>query len=645
MADAPGPLGTTITDNGIRFVGAAARLFREVTPVAALVPGRSEDSLFGLRVTLRAWDGGSVIDALLPMLRQGFREAGADVPPLKKGTPVSVPADRYTGLKWHETVDVGAWTGQLLCRTRHPTVPGEAITHHIVLEERKHFDRFTLLITADRGLESVRAPVGAGQVRPGFLDEMASRFEVSAWGAPVAPRMLSALEIPDFVQSLLLSPGRTYPVALLAPLEGGGYALDPESLSRELLGVAPLYVVDEHSATFRLTDLLRDKRLSCFFGALRFYMPGFTAADDPYDHPLLVHDRLLDPVMRAADLGRAAIYVGRLLSMPEIPGARRFSDEDGSPNDEPMAGFAGAEATEQEVASEPSSAVEGAAEGPAGEGLEQSSDGTGPADAPSPASQPVPSGPSLPSTTSEAPSLVLAPDLLAFLERGLEVQERMVRELRGLSEEVKRLRTLTAVRSAGTASLERRIGRMQDELEARLPPVESTDDAGAIERPSPDPAADADQLDDADSDDLQSIVQSAARNYADVLLVLPEAETSAADSPYEDAERVGAVLDAMAFVAQSRMEGGLGVSLREAFRDLGVDYRGGISEATSARQREQYRFRGPEGEDYDCVEHIALGNARDPRHCLRIYFTSRAKAENRFVIGHVGRHFDVRITD
>ncbi|MEQ9570127.1 MAG: hypothetical protein RLN75_08050, partial [Longimicrobiales bacterium] len=103
--------------------------------------------------------------------------------------------------------------------------------------------------------------------------------------------------------------------------------------------------------------------------------------------------------------------------------------------------------------------------------------------------------------------------------------------------------------------------------------------------------------------------------------------------------------DAMAVVARRRMTGGLGVSLREAFREFGVDYRGGISESTSARMRDQYRFTGPEGQHYDCFEHIALGNARDPRYCLRIYFTSRAKAENRFVIGHVGKHFDVKMTD
>ena len=101
----------------------------------------------------------------------------------------------------------------------------------------------------------------------------------------------------------------------------------------------------------------------------------------------------------------------------------------------------------------------------------------------------------------------------------------------------------------------------------------------------------------------------------------------------------------MARVAKRRMDGGLGIPLKEAFRELGVDYRGGISDTTPATMRQQYLFYGPDGEEYDCVEHIALGVSRDPRHCLRIYFTSRARAENRFVIGHVGKHFDVQMTD
>lgn len=230
-----------------------------------------------------------------------------------------------------------------------------------------------------------------------------------------------------------------------------------------------------------------------------------------------------------------------------------------------------------------------------------------------------------------------------MLRRGAEAREQMLREVSHLAQEVERLRTLTNVRSAGTSMLERQISRLRDELEARLPPraeppLEAVGVSGADD--------DRDAFDEERSDDeLLGIVRSAALIYPDEFLVLPEAEASAAESPYEDAERVAAVLDAMALVARRRMGGGLGIPLKEAFREFGVDYRGGISDSTSARHREQYHFQGADGEVYDCVEHVALGNSRDPRYCLRIYFTSRAKAENRFVIAHVGKHFDVKRTN
>jgi hypothetical protein len=96
-------------------------------------------------------------------------------------------------------------------------------------------------------------------------------------------------------------------------------------------------------------------------------------------------------------------------------------------------------------------------------------------------------------------------------------------------------------------------------------------------------------------------------------------------------------------VARRRRDSVLGTSLREAFNDLGIDYRGAIARSTPARLREQYRF-AHNGQAIEAEEHIVLGNTYDPRRCLRIYFSSRAIDELRFVIGHVGRHFEVMTT-
>jgi hypothetical protein len=139
------------------------------------------------------------------------------------------------------------------------------------------------------------------------------------------------------------------------------------------------------------------------------------------------------------------------------------------------------------------------------------------------------------------------------------------------------------------------------------------------------------------------IVHDAAQTYGDALVFLDSASASAAASPYEDPERVKAILDAMARVARRRRDGQLGMSLKEAFADLGIDYRGAMARTTPARLREQYRFAYGR-EQVEAEEHIALDNTYDPRRCLRIYFSSRVPYEPRFVIGHVGRHFEVITT-
>lgn len=87
----------------------------------------------------------------------------------------------------------------------------------------------------------------------------------------------------------------------------------------------------------------------------------------------------------------------------------------------------------------------------------------------------------------------------------------------------------------------------------------------------------------------------------------------------------------MARVARKRRDGLLGTGLREAFAELGVDYRPTIARTTPAKLREQYLFRLPSGEQMLAEEHIALGATRDPRRCLRICFSSRAPNEERFV--------------
>ena len=243
------------------------------------------------------------------------------------------------------------------------------------------------------------------------------------------------------------------------------------------------------------------------------------------------------------------------------------------------------------------------------------------------------------------------PSGIASLFTGLGAQigelARTVAELvdanRALGDEIGRLRTTTAVRTASTTSLERRIGSMELLLGRFVAPEEQSESIADETAPRL-PVDAADDEDDTEALSLVDVLRQAATSHPEELLILDSAERSAADSPYEDVDRVAVVLDAMAAIARRRQEGKLGTSLRAAFRELGIDYRGGISPSTSEKHLRQYVVHAPDGRSFECREHIVLGRDYDPRHCLRVYFTSRAPVEPRFVIAHVGRHFDVATT-
>ena len=156
------------------------------------------------------------------------------------------------------------------------------------------------------GIGAVRGFAGVGQACPPFMAALHHQLRlITDWG-DVAPRILSSETIEGFVNETVLSESRNFPIAVLSPLEDGAYVLPPEELATELLGIAPLFVIDKHPTTFRLTDLMGDKRLSCFWGALRIYQPEFSCASPPEEHPLLLRDLLTDPFQRAELVGRLA---------------------------------------------------------------------------------------------------------------------------------------------------------------------------------------------------------------------------------------------------------------------------------------------------------------------------------------------------
>lgn len=596
------------TQTGWRIKGSrAVELLAEAREhTAQLTPGRDEDVLYAARFSVHALGGASPVLALLATLRDAIGEDLKDVPPLLPDRPLAQPATRFSGLSWRPTGQPGAWTAELLWRHPHSVVKGAPCTTHVIVSEHLGKGQLAVRVTADAGLPSVRGLVGAGQARPHFLSALSRNLRLRFDGGDVRPRELAACEIEGFVRDVLLSEQREYPVAVLAPLEEGGYVIDPGVLANELLGLAHVYHVDRHLSTFTLSDAVGDKRLSAYWGALRVYMPDFSCADRGDEHPLLLPDRLIDPVMRAHLVGSLGRFVGNRVRMPAGT----------APVASPVPRPAATPAPPQAPVPAPSTSTTAAMT-------------VTPA-----AATPAPSHPPL--------QVTLSPELLGLGSQLTDLAAtltRMAEMSAMLADEVARLRTATAVRAANTASLERRINSLEAMVRDSLRALRG-EDTGAIDPAAPEPIDE----DDIDGRSLVEVLRHAANRYSDALLILESAERSAEDSPYEDPERVAFILDAMADVARRRQDGTLGMSLKDAFREMGVDYRAGIAASTSKRQRQQYQAKGPDGRTYECEEHIALGGTYDPRRCLRIYFSSRAPVEARFVIGHVGRHFDVLTT-
>ncbi len=603
-----------------------------VTDVERLDVEENAEGLYCLDCSLPATVAGRPsVEHILGAITDEVRQSWIDCPQFTRDRAVERPPDRYGGLQYEFLAEVGkAWVGEVLWRSVHPMAKGAAITTWVLLEERPAYTRLAVRVSADQGRKSVRGYIGAGQAQPPFLHALRATFTPTWLGGPLKFHTLARRDIDDFVASVLASPTRDHPVAVLAPLEEGGYTVDPADLTWDLLGRAKLYVLSEHDVSFALSDAVGDRRMSCYWGAARAYMPGWTRHDDPLDHPLLVRDRLEDPLQRATWTGELGVAMCDRVSLPPGLEARRPS----SP----------------EPVEDRGDLREAATAAPTPPGAEDEA-GMAPRESPGENDEAEPrvmpqAGPP-PHETALANRIFEQFEPLAALPAKVTALAELVHELlatsRHLADEVERLRTISAVRSSSTNAIERRLGRLEALLEEAFPDGrgwahDATRDADLAEADGSD---EFQERDDEGRLTVADVVRDMAGTHDDALLFLDSAHASAAESPYEDPERVRAVLEAMARVARRRRDGALGTSLRDAFSDLGIDYRGAIARSTPERLRQQYRFRIPDGDVVEAVEHIALGNTYDPRRCVRIYFSSRVPGEARFVVGHVGRHFEV----
>lgn len=627
MARSSHPPRGIVLSTGLRIVGSGAERLAEKLETYATerlrAPG-PHATLYAVQCTFEPASGGRpTVERVLDAITGQLQAVEPALPRLVRDEPVDLAPSRFGGLRFEHEAEAGRhWTGEVLWRTVHPAVAGAPVTTRALIEERPAFTRLTVRVVADEGLPSVRGELGAGQAQPAFLRGLGL---TPVWlGGPLRPHVIPRNGVVDFVHSVLGSETRDHPVVVLAPLEEGGFVVEPEALAWDLLGRARLYVLAEHAQTFALTDTVGDRRMSAYWGAAHGYMPGWSRHDDPFEHPLAVRDKLADPVLRARWLGELGLWMAERVEFP--PGV--LDRDTPSPGDERRP--------------EPTTpAREPAAQAPTG-GAPDPGDAAGEPEARERAEvtvRPVRAagGQEAPAAIETAPAPPAA-DPSPLLHELLGEVRRLTSAITGLGLEVERLRTISALRSSSTNAIERRLGRLEEILEQAFPDGTGSasggrDEEAGAERPERRP--------DADGPSLVEVVQDAAESGSDVLLFLDSAFRSAEDSPYEDPERVREQLEAMALVARWRRDGVLEKSLRETFGELGVKYRVGIARSTPARLRQQYRFKGPKGQLVEAEEHIVLGDTYDPRRCLRIYFSSKVPNEDRFVIGHVGRHFEV----
>lgn len=130
--------------------------------------------------------------------------------------------------------------------------------------------------------------------------------------------------------------------------------------------------------------------------------------------------------------------------------------------------------------------------------------------------------------------------------------------------------------------------------------------------------------------------------FGDRLVLTNHAEKTLRKSPYEDVERAWGAFRALAtqffgvFTKELRMQDAV-----EGLRELPGQYAGSNSESTAGQCAGYERIYN--NRTYVLNKHIKLGNARDPRHCFRLYFEWEPD-ENKIIVLHAGEHLDTLST-
>lgn len=153
--------------------------------------------------------------------------------------------------------------------------------------------RWTLSLRVSNNGPAPGEPGHKPTTRPKLLLSLSPKFRITYNNVQLRPeaRVLYAREVPDFVRWELFEASRL-PIVVVTKNSLGDFVANPTEIARASFGTCEVVALADVEATYRLTDHLGRRALSCFKGAARVYMPGFSSESDPLKHPLLFPPRL-----------------------------------------------------------------------------------------------------------------------------------------------------------------------------------------------------------------------------------------------------------------------------------------------------------------------------------------------------------------
>ena len=183
-------------------------------------------------------------------------------------------------------------------------------------------------------LESIQfyiAPVEFNLHRPRLIATLLRQFVCTHGDERLSaePRGLSAQEVPEFVQTHLLSRRRRVPIVVVSRSPISETCLvDPVELAARLAGSAAVHVLADQWAGYALSDEV-GKSYACYNGAVRLYWPDFDPEASPYS-PIYTPDKVRELVGRLGEIifrQLAAISAFRFVSGPVAVDALNFLEE------------------------------------------------------------------------------------------------------------------------------------------------------------------------------------------------------------------------------------------------------------------------------------------------------------------------------